>query len=72
MLLRTRLLAPPKRRVETFVLRPKQKFVKAVYKVKCSASDKTDSVNSDNVVLPKKGQFFKYVGLIQVWVPKKV
>ena len=69
MLLRTRLLVPPKKRVETFVPRPKQKFVKAVYKVKCSVSDKTDS---DNVVLRDKGQFFKYVGPNQVWIPKKV
>ena len=50
-----------KKRVETFVPKPKHKSVKAVYKVKCSVSDKTDSVNSDNVVLPEKGQFFKYV-----------
>ena len=55
--------SPPKRRVETFVPRAKQKFVKAVYKVKCSVSDKTNSINNDNVVLPNKGQFFKYVGL---------
>ena len=72
MLLRTRLLVSSKKRVETFVPKPKQKFVKAVYKVKCSVSDKTDSVKSDNIVLPDKGQFFKYVGPNQVWVPKKV
>ena len=47
--------SPPKRRVETFVPKPKQKSFKDVYKVKCSVSDKTDSVNSDNVVLPDKG-----------------
>ena len=64
--------SPPKKRVETFVPRPKQKFVKVVYKVKCSVSDKTDSVNNDNVVLPDKGQFFKYAWPNQVWVPKKV
>ena len=58
--------------METFVPKPKQKFVKAVYKVKCSVSDKTDSVKSDNIVLPEKGQFFKYVGPNQVWVSKKV
>ena len=58
--------------METFVPKPKQKSVKAVYKVKCSVSDKTDSVNSDNVVLPDKGHFFKYDGPNQVWVPKKV
>ena len=58
--------------METFVPRLKQEFVKVVYKEKCSVSDKTDSVNSDNVVLPDQGQFFKYVGPNQVWVPKKV
>ena len=62
----------PKKRVETFVPKPKQKFVKAVYKVKCSFSDKTDSVKSDNTVLPDKGQFFKYAEPNQVWVPNKV
>ena len=62
----------PKIREKTFVPKPKQKFVKAIYKVKCSVSDKTDSVKSDNTVLPDKGQFFKYVGPNQVWVPKKV
>ena len=64
--------SPPKSRVETFVPKPKHKFVKVVYKVKCPVSDKADSVNSDNVVLPDKGQFFKYDGPNQVWVPKKV
>ena len=64
--------SPTKRRVVTFVPRPKQKFVKAVYKVKCSVTGKTDSVNSDNVVLPDKGQFFKYARPNQVWVLKKV
>ena len=58
--------------METFVPRPKQKFVKAFCKVKCSVIDKTDSVNSDNVVIPDKRKFFKYVGPNQVWVPKKV
>ena len=65
-------LSSPKIREKTFVPKPKQKFVKAVYKVKCSVSDKTDSVKSDNTILPYKGQFFKYVGTNQVWVPKKV
>ena len=58
--------------METFVPKPKQKLVKAVYKVKCSVSEKIDIVKSDNIVLPDKGQFFKYAGPNQVWVPKKV
>ena len=62
----------PKKREKTFVPKPKQIFVKAVYKVKCSVSDKTDSVKSDNTALLDKGQFFKYAGPNQVWVPKKV
>ena len=62
----------PQKREKTFVPKPKQKFVKAVYKVKCSVSDKTDSVKSDNTVLSDKGQFFKYVGPNKVLVPKKV
>ena len=72
MLLRTRLLVPLRKREKTFVPKPKHKFVKAVYKVKCSVSDKTNSVKSDNTVVPDKNQFFKFVGPNQVWVPKKV
>ena len=71
MLLRTRLLVPLKKGW-THVPKPKQKFVKAVYKVKCSVNEKIDSVKSDNTVLPEKGQFFKYAGHNHVWVPKKV
>ena len=70
MLLKTRLLVPL--RVETFVPKPKQKFVKDVYRVKCPVVEKADNVKNDNVVLPDKGQFFKYVGPNQVWVPKKI
>ena len=62
----------PKRRVKTFSPKPKQKFVKATYKVKCSVSDKTDSVKSNNTVKFDKNQFFKFVGPNQVWVLKKV
>ena len=62
----------PKSRVKTFTPKPKQKFVKATYKVNCSVSEKTDSVKSDNTVKSDKNQFFKFVGPNQVWVPKKV
>ena len=58
---------------ETFVPKPKQNVVKAQYKVKCSVTEKIDPiVQVKNVILPDKGQFFKYVGPNQVWVPKKV
>ena len=50
----------PKKREKTFVPKPKQKFVKAIYKVKCSVSEKTDSVKSDNTIVPDKNQFFKF------------
>ena len=55
-----------------YVPKTKQKVVKAMYKVKCSVTEKDDSVKIKNVVLPDKGQFFKCVGHNQVWVPKKV
>ena len=58
--------------VETFVPKPKQKVVKAVYKVKCPIVEKVDFVKIKDVVLPSKGKFFKYVGPNQVWVLKKV
>ena len=55
------------------VPKPKQNVVKAQYKVKCSVTEKIDPiVQVKNVILPDKGQFFKYVGPNQVWVPKKV
>ena len=55
------------------VPKPKQNDVKAVYKVKCSVTKKIDHVvQVTNVILPYKGQFFKYVGPNQFWVPKKV
>ena len=55
------------------VPKPKQNVVKAVYKVKCSVTEKIDHVvQVKNVILSGKGQFFKYVEPNQVWVPKKV
>ena len=63
---------PPKARVKAFIPKPKQKIVKAVYKVKCSVNAKEDVIKIKNVVLPDKGQFFKYAGPNQIWVPKKV
>ena len=34
--------------------------------------EKAENIKVKNVVLPDKGQFYKYVGPNQVWVPKKV
>ena len=68
---KTNTASPPKVRVETFAPKPNQKVVKAVYRVKCPITEKDDSVKVNNVVLPDKGQFFKYVGSNQVWVPKR-
>ena len=56
--------------MKTFVPKLKQQVVKAIYKVKCAVADKVD-VKIKNVVLPDKGQFFKYAGPKQVWVPRK-
>lgn len=61
--------------METFVPKPKYKVVNAVYKVKCSVDvkiDVVDAVKVKTIVLPDKGQFFKYAGPNQIWVPKKV
>ncbi|KAL8106880.1 hypothetical protein AgCh_023609 [Apium graveolens] len=52
---RSKTASPSKARKETFVPKPKQKFVKAVYKVKCSVSEKVESIKIKNVVLPDKG-----------------
>ncbi|KAL8125555.1 hypothetical protein AgCh_013006 [Apium graveolens] len=69
---RSKTTSPSKARKETFVPKPKHKFVKAVYKVKCSVVEKVETIKVKNVVLPDKGQFYKYTGPNQVWVPKKV
>ncbi|KAL8133025.1 hypothetical protein AgCh_008470 [Apium graveolens] len=50
--------SPSKVRKETFVPKLKQKFVKAVYKVKCSVIEDVETIKIKNVVLPDKGQFY--------------
>ena len=57
--------------METFVPKPKQKFVKVVYKVNCPVVEIVDVVKVKNVGLPDKGQFFKHAGPNQVWVPRR-
>ena len=70
---KTKTASPLQVKEETFVPKPKQNVVKAKYKVKCSVTEKIDPiVQVKNVILPDKGQFFKYAGPKQVWVPKKV
>ena len=69
---KTKTASSLKVRVETFIPKPKKNFVKVVYKVKCPVVEKVDVVKIKNVVLPNKGQFFKYIGPNQVCVPKKV
>ncbi|KAL8149813.1 hypothetical protein AgCh_006726 [Apium graveolens] len=56
---RSKTTSPSKARKETFVPKPKQKFVKAVYKVKCLVIEKVENIKVKNVVLPNKGQFYK-------------
>ena len=68
---RSKTASHPKVRKETFVPKPKQKFVKAIYKVKCPVVEKAEDMKVKNVVLPDKGQFYKYAGPSQAWVPKK-
>jgi hypothetical protein len=54
------------------VYKLKQPVTKAVYRVKCPVLVLDKVVKIKNVVLPDKGQFFKYSGPNQAWVPKKV
>jgi hypothetical protein len=63
---------PPKARMETYAPKLKQPIVKAVYRVKSPVVVKENAFRVKNVVLPDKGQFFKYSGPNQAWVPKKV
>ncbi|KAL8115144.1 hypothetical protein AgCh_021826 [Apium graveolens] len=55
---RSKTASPSKARKERFVPKLKQKFVKAVYKVKCSVFEKVETIKIKNVVLPDKGQFY--------------
>ena len=68
---RSKTASPPKARKETFVPKPKHKSDKAVLKVKCSVIENVENSEIKNVVLPDKGQFYKYAGPSQAWVPKK-
>ena len=68
---RAKTASPPKARKETFAPKPKPKGTKAVYVVKCPVTEKVNIVKIKTVVLPDKGQFFKYAGPNQVWVPRK-
>ena len=61
-----------KQPVVSDVYKPKQPRAKTEYRVKCPVLISADDVKIKNVVLPDKGQFFKYAGPNQVWVRKKV
>ena len=50
---KSKTVSPPKVRTETFVPKPKQKFVKAVYKVKCSVNEKVNVVENKTASPPK-------------------
>jgi hypothetical protein len=54
------------------VYKQNQHVTKAVYRVKCPVLANDDLANVKNVILPDKGQFFKYAGPNQMWVRKKV
>ncbi|KAL8155978.1 hypothetical protein AgCh_001147 [Apium graveolens] len=55
---RSKTTSPSKARKETFMPKAKQKFVKAVYKVKCPVIEKVENIKVKNVILPDKGQFY--------------
>ena len=69
MHVKTKTVVHTKVSVKSFVPKLKQQVVKAIYKVKCAVTDKVD-VKIKSVVLPDKGQFFKYAGPSQCWVPR--
>ena len=50
---KTKTVGPPKVRVETFVPKPKQKVIKAVYKVKCSVVEKVNVIETKTTSPPK-------------------
>ena len=52
---KSKTASPPKVRVETFVPKPKQKYVKDIYKVKGSVSEKVNVVEINTSSPPLKG-----------------
>ena len=50
---KTKTSSPHKVRMETFVPKPKQKVVKAVYKVKCSVVEKVNVLKTKTASPPK-------------------
>lgn len=68
---KSKTVSPPVVKKETVVPKPKQKVVKAVYRIKGTVKDVVAKVlKIGSVVQPEKGQFFKYAGPNQLWVPK--
>jgi hypothetical protein len=61
-----------KQPVVSNICKPKQQAVKAKYRVKCPVLVVESVKEPRNVILPNKGQFFKYAGPNQAWVRKKV
>ena len=51
---KSKTASPPKARMETFVPKPKQKVVKAVYKVKGSVSEKVNLGEKKTASPPKR------------------
>ena len=51
---KSKTVSPPKTRMETFAPKPKQKSVKAVYKVKSSVNEKVNFVENKTSSSPKK------------------
>lgn len=58
--------------VSKFLPKSVHKVVKTVYKEKGTVKAKVDTIRLGSIVKPNKGQFFKYAGPNQVWVPKKI
>lgn len=69
---RSKTASPSASQKKTYSPKSVHKVVKTVYKEKCSVKAKADTVKLGTAVKPNKGQFFKYVGPNQVWVPKKI
>ena len=69
---KTKTAGPSPIKKDTYVPKPKPKVFKAVCRKVSTVKVDADVIRTGSIVKADKGQFFKYAGPNQVWVPKKV
>ncbi|XP_063946117.1 uncharacterized protein LOC135151534 [Daucus carota subsp. sativus] len=68
---KTKTTGPSPIKKDTYVPKPKPKVFKAICRKVSTVKVDADVIRTGSIVKADKGQFFKYAGPNQVWVPKK-